>query len=257
MLAGLAGVSPSWISQVERGTRAPDSLRCLIPVAKVLGVEPMDLIEVPRRREHAGSGGMSGLDELVTVLRRDPQRLTQKEPDVEGVAKRLDAAEALRRQGRYTELGPVLASIIADAESAARMAAGTEREPTAFTSLCHAYQTAVYMLLSAGENHGVVWVAAERSSVAAHRTGDPVIQGLSARCRALGGAERPSASRGRPVVGTLPHLAAGRFPPRRCRCHRAGGRERGAPSRYGAGHLIPHIPQGWAGLESHPRRARV
>src|SRR5580700_7696259 len=53
VLAGLAGVSPSWISQVERGVRAPDSLRCLIPVARVLRVNVIDLIESPR----TGAGG--------------------------------------------------------------------------------------------------------------------------------------------------------------------------------------------------------
>ncbi|MDB5064849.1 MAG: hypothetical protein JWM18_1283, partial [Chloroflexi bacterium] len=31
----LAGVSVSWLSQVVRGERAPDSLRCLITVANV------------------------------------------------------------------------------------------------------------------------------------------------------------------------------------------------------------------------------
>jgi transcriptional regulator with XRE-family HTH domain len=184
VLAGLAGVSPSWISQVERGVRAPDSLRCLIPVARVLGVQPMDLIEVPRRREQAESGKLNGLDELVAVLRRDPQRLAQTEPELGGVARRLDAAESLRRQGRYVDLGPVLATVIIDAESAARMAQSTDREAAAFTWLSHAYQTAVYMLLSAGESHGVVWVAAERCSVAAQRTNDPVVEGLAARCRA-------------------------------------------------------------------------
>jgi transcriptional regulator with XRE-family HTH domain len=184
VLAGLAGVSPSWISQVERGIRAPDSLRCLIPVARVLGVQPMDLIEVPRRRERPETGTLNGLDELVAVLRRNPQRLTQTEPDLEGVAARLDAAEVLRREGRYIELAPMLATIIVDTESAARTAASTEHEATAFTWLSHAYQTAVYMMLSAGESHGVVWVAAERCSVAAQRTGDPVVEGLAARCHA-------------------------------------------------------------------------
>ena len=183
-LAGLAGVSVSWLSQVERGERAPDSLRCLITVANVLGVDPMDLIEVPRKRERTESGAVNGVRDVVRVLRRDPWRLTGGEPDLGRMATRLDDAESLRRQCRYAELGPLLAAIIVDAETAARADENTEREVAAVTWLSHAYQTAVYTLVRAGEGYATAWIAAERCAAAARRTGDPVAQALGSRCRA-------------------------------------------------------------------------
>jgi transcriptional regulator with XRE-family HTH domain len=184
VLAGLAGVSVSWLSQVERGERAPDSLRCLITVADVLGVDPMDLIEVPRRRERTESGAVNGVHEVVRVLRRDPWRLTGGEPDLGRMTTRLEDAESLRRQCRYAELGPLLATLIVDAETAARAYENTEREVAAFTWLSHAYQTAAYSLIRAGESYATTWIAAERCAAAARRTGDPVAQALGSRCRA-------------------------------------------------------------------------
>lgn len=43
-LSGLAGVSLSWLKQVERGTRKADSLRLLIAVVEVLRIPVWDLI---------------------------------------------------------------------------------------------------------------------------------------------------------------------------------------------------------------------
>jgi transcriptional regulator with XRE-family HTH domain len=140
VLAGLAGVSVSWLSQVERGERALDSLRCLITVADVLGVDPMDLLEVPRKRVRTASGAVNGVRDVVRVLRRDPWRLTGSEPDLGTMATRLDEAESLRRQCRYAELGPLLATLIADAETAARAYESTQHEVAAFTWLSHVYQ---------------------------------------------------------------------------------------------------------------------
>jgi DNA-binding XRE family transcriptional regulator len=184
VLAGLAGVSVSWLSQVERGERAPDSLRCLITVAEVLGVDPMDLIEIPRKRVRTESGAVNGVRDVVRVLRRDPWRLSGGEPDLGTMATRLDEAESLRRQCHYAELGPLLATLIVDAETAVRAYESTEREVAAFTWLSHAYQTAVYALIRAGEGYAIALDAAERCAAAARRTGDPVVQALGSRCRA-------------------------------------------------------------------------
>jgi hypothetical protein len=98
----------------------------------------MDLIEVPRKRERTESGAVNGVRDVVRVLRRDPWRLTGGEPDLGGMATRLDDAESLRRQCRYAELGPLLAAIIVDAETAARADENSERDAAAFTWLSHA-----------------------------------------------------------------------------------------------------------------------
>jgi hypothetical protein len=183
VLAGLAGVSPSWISQVERGVRAPDSLRCLIPVARVLRVNVIDLVESPR----TGAGGEGekpdGLRELVTALRHDPARLPagDAEPDLAAIGTRLDHAESLRRSCRYNEAGPMLAGLIADTESIVRTLVGGDREEAAFGILAHVYRAVSETLRTGGEGHDVAWVAADRCRQAAERADDVVVQAYAAR----------------------------------------------------------------------------
>ncbi|MDB5064225.1 MAG: helix-turn-helix domain protein, partial [Chloroflexi bacterium] len=209
VLAGLAGVSVSWLSQVERGERAPDSLRCLITVADVLGVDPMDLIEVPRRRERTESGAVNGVHEVVRVLRRDPWRLTGGEPDLGRMTTRLEDAESLRRQCRYAELGPLLATLIVDAETAARADENTEREVAAFTWLSHAYQTAAY---TSSERVRAMPPPGSRPSAAQRRRGAPAIRWRRRSGRGAahtsfptrGGRQRPWTRSRQPSMDWLP-----------------------------------------------------
>jgi transcriptional regulator with XRE-family HTH domain len=185
VLAGLAGVSPSWISQVERGTRVPDSLRCLIPVAKVLRVDPMDLVgDVSEAGDRGGDGIAGGMHDLVVTLRRS-QPIPAAEPNLEDIAQRLGDAERLQRHCHYRQAGTMVAALVADAEMAVSMCQHTERERVAYSWLSHAYRIAAHTLLRAGEEHSVRWIAADRCSAAAHRTGDPVAEGFAAQCRSL------------------------------------------------------------------------
>jgi transcriptional regulator with XRE-family HTH domain len=187
VLAGLAGVSVSWVGQVERGVISPGSLRSVIPVAQALRVDPMDLIEVPRtRRDGAAAGGTSnGLHTLVLALRTYPYELPETgTADLAGIRRRLDQADSLRRRCRYDEAGPLLATLIADAETAARVLEDTEHEREAFTSLSHVYRLCSPVLNRGGEEHDVAWIAVDRCSAAARRSGDPLLHAFAARCRA-------------------------------------------------------------------------
>ncbi len=65
-LSALAGVSVSWLKQVERGTRQADSLRLLIAVAEALRVQVWDLVPVPRRLAPDGTP----MDEALAQLER-------------------------------------------------------------------------------------------------------------------------------------------------------------------------------------------
>jgi tetratricopeptide (TPR) repeat protein len=179
-----AGVSPIWISQVERGVRAPDSLRCLIPVAKVLRVDPMLLLGDASEAGDRGGGTDGGVDELVAALRRS-QPVRAAEPNLENIAQRLGDAERLQRQCHYGQVGSMVAALIADIDAAVSVYEHTGQEMVAHAWLSHAYRIAAQTLLRAGEEHSVRWIAADRSWAAARRTGDPMVEAFAAHCRSL------------------------------------------------------------------------
>jgi transcriptional regulator with XRE-family HTH domain len=186
VLAGRAGLSKSWVSQVERGVLAPGSLRSLIPIAEVLGVDPVDLVELPRRRIARGEGKPNGVYDLALVLRKSPSALApvSAQPDLDRIATRLTRVAALVRSCRYQEVGPLLAALVPEAEAAARTFQNTERETEAYRLLACVYRATTYTLFRSGEKHDVAWIAAERCAHAAARSGDLVTQATGAVTRA-------------------------------------------------------------------------
>jgi transcriptional regulator with XRE-family HTH domain len=181
VLAGRAGVSPTWLSQVERGLRSGSRLATLLPVAEVLGVDLAALVDTPRRRVPGPSGRVNGVRDLVEALLRHPDRFPDA-PDTElgSLGRRLEHAEGLVRLCRFQEAGPLLGSLIGDAEAAVRAHETTEREEAAYALLSHVYRASTWALVRAGEEQGPRWVASERCSAAARRSGDPVVTGLAA-----------------------------------------------------------------------------
>ena len=118
VLAGRAGVSPSWLSQVERGVRS-GGLRTLLPIARELGVDLAVLVDTPRKRVPGPDGKLNGVRTLVDALRRYPDTLPDApDTDLDSIRRRLERAEALQRLCRYQEAGPLLAPLIGDAEAA-------------------------------------------------------------------------------------------------------------------------------------------
>jgi transcriptional regulator with XRE-family HTH domain len=67
-LAGLSGVSQTWIKQVERGTRQADSLKLLIAVAEVLRIQVWDLVPEPRRQAPDGTPVSEGISRIDRAL---------------------------------------------------------------------------------------------------------------------------------------------------------------------------------------------
>jgi transcriptional regulator with XRE-family HTH domain len=63
-LAGLVGRSESWLSQVERGLRSVDSLSVILDLARVLRVEPQQLIGRPWQLAPNGGHDADGLDDV-------------------------------------------------------------------------------------------------------------------------------------------------------------------------------------------------
>jgi len=171
--------SVSWVSQVERDQIEVTNTQLLGRLAAVLGaplveffvasmgpdaaelVRDRPYVEVVRRAiaghpvpgslgSEAGSGvPAADLDQLEVRTRR---------------------AWELVHASSYKELGPMVARLISDLETASRIA-GYADTARILTSLADAYQVAAAMLVKVGD-HGAAWVAADRAIRAGERCDD-------------------------------------------------------------------------------------
>ena len=70
VVAGLVERSESWLSQVERGVRSVDSLSVILDLARVLKVEPAQLIGRPWELAPNGESSADGLDAVRAFFAR-------------------------------------------------------------------------------------------------------------------------------------------------------------------------------------------
>ena len=101
VLAGLIGRSVSWLSQVERGTRAVDRMSVLIDLSRALKVDIAELTGQPFALAPNGGLEPAGLADIRRVLMRytqlpaaissSPSTVTAP-PDLIGLRSRVDAA---------------------------------------------------------------------------------------------------------------------------------------------------------------------
>ena len=183
VLAGLAGRSESWLSQVERGKRDVDSHSVLVRLAEVLHVDIEELAgsddgDERGRRVHpaaslieqammayGASGTSAGNDESDRQVNLDYLR-----------AKARSAYQSYQAT-RYDTTGRLLPGLIRDAETAARSVG------TASSDACQVrvlvYDTAAALLSRVGEPF-LAWAAADRARSAAEYAGDPLLAAASA-----------------------------------------------------------------------------
>ena len=127
VLAGLIGRSVSWLSQVERGTRAVDRMSVLIDLSRVLKVDIAELTGQPFALAPNGGLEPEGLADIRRVLMRyselpsaiNPSPSTvSAPPDLIELRSRVETAWRLRQASRYGQLGRQIANLITDAEQA-------------------------------------------------------------------------------------------------------------------------------------------
>ena len=109
VLAGLIGRSVSWLSQVERGTRAVDRMSVLIDLSRVLKVDIAELTGQPFALAPNGGLEPEGLADIRRVLMRytelptaiNPGPSIDTSPDLIRLRSRVDTAWRLRQASRY------------------------------------------------------------------------------------------------------------------------------------------------------------
>jgi transcriptional regulator with XRE-family HTH domain len=182
VLAGLAGRSESWLSQVERGRRGIDSHAVLTRLAEVLRVD-IEEITAP------GAGGGDGqhgypaaaLIEQAMMRYGTPGASAGREPQPVRQMGHLHAMARSAYQGyqatRYDATGHLLPRLIRGVETASR--AGSAGRPSVCEVRALVYDTAAALLNRVGEP-SLAWAAADRAMSAAEYSGEPLLAALAA-----------------------------------------------------------------------------
>lgn len=182
VLAGLVGMSASWLKGIEQGRRLPPRLPILVRLAEALAVGDVAVL--------AGTdmdlGGATSVPvasfaciphEAVPAIRdamRDPMLSPPEGPvDVEALASRAAEAWKLWHTSREhrTDVGRILPRLVTDARAAARLTQGTAHR-SASTVLADVYALVQHEIVWASERE-LTWTAADRAMAAAQDADAP------------------------------------------------------------------------------------
>ncbi|TDW76416.1 helix-turn-helix domain-containing protein [Kribbella pratensis] len=178
-LAGLIGMSRSWLSQVERGIRGVDRLSTLNDLATVLRIDVADLIGrdwvlAPDAPEHvtavdAVRSQLAGYHHLL-----GEQAMPWPLPQLRNGAVQVHQAYQAAKYHTATTMLPDLIRA-ADAYDAYQGRDGRETH----LARCSVYSAAAKLLTKVGE-HQLGWLAADRATHAAMAAESKAAQGLAA-----------------------------------------------------------------------------
>jgi transcriptional regulator with XRE-family HTH domain len=182
VLAGLVGMSASWLKGIEQGRRLPPRLPILVRLAEALAVGDVAVL--------AGTdmdlGGATSVPvasfaciphEAVPAIRdamRNPMLSPPPGPvDTEALASRAAEAWKLWHTSREhrTDVGRILPHLITDARTAARLAQGSARR-SANAVLADVYALVQHEIVWASESE-LIWAAADRAMTAAQDADTP------------------------------------------------------------------------------------
>jgi transcriptional regulator with XRE-family HTH domain len=180
VVAGLAGRSESWLSQVERGVRSVDSLSVILDLAAALRVEPAQLIGRPWRLAPNGSPTADGLEEVRGFFTRHDDLLGTTEEPVDLVDLRTRIARTHRnyQAARYDTVVRDVAPMLAGVNSAYRQAIGS-RDTELALGYVSAYVVAAKLMTKLGATD-LAMLAADRAANTALETDSGVARGMAA-----------------------------------------------------------------------------
>jgi transcriptional regulator with XRE-family HTH domain len=124
VVAGLAGITDDYLSQIERGLKTP-TITLLHRIAQILGVPTSALLgEPPSQSGDPGSPPIPSIHRA--LLGYGPPREGAGSADLADLRRRVDAAWTSWQSSptRYTTTGPLLPDLILDVEEATRVFEG-------------------------------------------------------------------------------------------------------------------------------------
>ncbi|UGY92895.1 helix-turn-helix domain-containing protein [Streptomyces gobiensis] len=183
VLAGLLGMSPSWVKAVEGGRRQTPKLHMILRIAEALRVRnlsdltgdqsvPTDLFTGP---------GHPRLPHVQAAVNAFPLSGDREAPPIEHLRARLARAWTARHSApNHREvIGQLLPELIRDAQLAVRQADRAPDRRAAQAVLAEVYSLAQFFIAYQPDSN-LLWRVAERSLVAAQESEDPHTIGVSA-----------------------------------------------------------------------------
>ncbi|MFD9952488.1 helix-turn-helix domain-containing protein [[Kitasatospora] papulosa] len=181
--AGLLGMSPSWVKQVERGEIGMPKLPIVLRIAELLRVRdladltgdqsaPVDLFIGP------GHPRLQEVRDAVNALTLNADR---EAPSAAHLAARLARAWTARHEApNHREvIGELLPSLIRDAQLAVRQADAAADRRAAQAVLSEVYSLSQFFVAYQPDS-ALLWRVAERGMVAAQESEDPHAIGVAA-----------------------------------------------------------------------------
>lgn len=184
VVAGLAGISPSYLSRLESGERALDRRSLISALAKALEVAPSEI---------TGSANTTpgGLDEdrSLSAVRLALLSISMNEPrgavlPVEALAARVDEVLDAQRECRYADVGESLPSLIRDLHTTVH-AGHDDEHVLRLVALTHVQGTQAW-LMDVGASMDLGWQAVTLAQRAVERLDDPASHAVSAFGTAFG-----------------------------------------------------------------------
>ena len=191
VVAGLAGIAPDYLYQIERGRKLP-TLPVLMGVAAALGAPVSDLlddadgsgarrpsVEIRAGGERLADAGPAAGDRLWRALTRSVDMSV--EPVALGqLVERVGQAWRIWQSSptRYTQVGMVLDELVPDVERAVAAATGTSTAPVAHRAAGDLYGLTRSVAKRSGRVD-LALVAADRSMRAANLSGDELRVGVA------------------------------------------------------------------------------
>ncbi|MBO0701465.1 MAG: helix-turn-helix transcriptional regulator [Candidatus Dormibacteraeota bacterium] len=181
-LAALTNRSESWVSKVERGEKPVERLSVLAELARALDVPVSELAGTApgladrKADQHAAAQEIRLLlseFDFLAVLLQPGRAETTPVPDLGELRSAVHRMWVLAHDSRYGEIVPLLRSTLRQGEQTAR-GVGGGRQREVFGILAEAYQAAAAVMAKLGETE-LAWVAADRSVMAAERSGMPLL----------------------------------------------------------------------------------
>jgi transcriptional regulator with XRE-family HTH domain len=184
VVAGLAGISTSYLSRLESGARALDRRSLILDLANALEVAPSEItgagVVSPGRLEEDRSLNAVRLALLAVSMNDARGELVP----VEVLASRTAALLEAQRECRSAEVGAELPALIRDLHTT--LEAGRDVEPLLrLLALTHVQGTQAW-LTDIGANMDLAWQAVTLARQAAARTDDPLSHAVSAFGTAFG-----------------------------------------------------------------------
>ncbi len=184
VLAGLLGMSPSWVKQVERGQIQMPKLPVVLRIAELLRVRDLaDLTgdQAPSVELFIGPGHprLPAVRDAVNALTLDDS--DRPAPRSAHLAARLATAWSARHRAAHHRdvLGTLLPDLIRDAQLAVRQSDSSAERRAALATLSEVYALSQFFLAYQPDS-ALLWRVAERCMVAAQESEDPHAIGVAA-----------------------------------------------------------------------------